>query len=240
MKKFEWMNPPEAVTPERIDEVLETELLIIGAGQAGTAAAREAAEQGSDVVILEQQREKNQVFPGIGEMGYMNSRWQREQGVPEVDIDTFMTDWELRANNRADYRLIRSCAEHCGETFDWLIEPLGEEERSSIHPMMTPLSPNTPPTQNGIHAWNGTPNLGPALMRRLLKENQRLVRERGARFLFATRALQLTKDGERVSGAIAQAQDGHLLQVRAAGGRGLQQESADVSRSADGDGGSGR
>ena len=188
------MTPPAHIPKDNITEHLSAEVVIIGAGHAGSCAARAAAEAGAKVVVIEQQDEVHQWILGIGEMGYMNSEWHKARGIPEVDIDTFVNDWQLRNANRSNYRLIRTYAEQCGSCFDWLIAPLSEEEKAQIHPMMTPLSPNMPETQNGIHAWGGTPNLGMKLMQKTVKETQRIARELGAVFLFDTRAEQLTTE----------------------------------------------
>ena len=218
MKKFSWMEPPAAIPEEKIAQRLTADVVIIGAGHAGSCAARAAAEAGAETIVIEQQKDLHQWVLGIGEMGYMNSAWQREQGIPDVDVDEFVNDWQLRTNNRSNYQLIQTYARNCGDCFDWFIEPLTEEEKKQIHPMMTPADPHMVPSQNGIKAWSGTPNLGMKLMRKAVKETQRIACENGARFLFETRALQLTRKDGRVTGVIAAAADGQYLQVAASKG----------------------
>lgn len=224
MKKFDWMISPDPIPEENISVYREADIVIIGAGHAGTCAARAAAEEGASVAVVEQQDDAHQWILGIGELGYMNSKWQAAHGVPEVDIDTFVNDWQLRTNNRSNYRLIRKYAQECGSCFDWLIEPLSEEEKESIHPMMTPQSPNAPKMQNYIHAWTGTPNLGMQLMRKVMKCGQAIARKNGAEFFFGTRALQLTTekrmlpDGQKrnkVTGVIVQFPDGRFGKISA-------------------------
>ena len=215
MKHFNWEMPPSPIPEDMIAEREIADVVIIGAGHAGTCAARAAAEEGASVIVIEQQSDEHQWVLGIGEMGYMNSAWQKEHGVPEVDVDTFMNDWQLRTNNRSNYRLIRKYAENCGDCFDWFIEPLSDEEKKSIHPMMTPLSEHMPETQNGIHAWSGTPNLGIRLMRKAVKENQRLAKECGARFFFETKAEQLVRKDGVVTGAVVRRRDGSFSEITA-------------------------
>ena len=217
MKQWDWMKKPDPIPEELVAQTLETDIVVIGAGHAGTCAARAAAEAGARVVVIEQQSDEKQWVLGIGEMGYMNSRWQLEHGVPSVDVDTFVNDWQLRTNNRSNYRLIRTYAQNCGDCFDWFIEPLSEEEKEQIHPMMTPAAEEMPETQNGIHAWTGTPNLGMHLMRKAVKENQRLAAKQGARFLFETRAEQLIVEDGAVQGVICK-NDCLWIKVRAAKG----------------------
>ena len=86
--------------------------------------------------MLEQQERDHQIILGVGEVGHINSRWQKEQGVPPVDIDEFVNDWQNRTNDRSNYRLIRKYAENCGECFDWFIEPLSPEEKARICPRL--------------------------------------------------------------------------------------------------------
>ena len=215
IKPFEWMDPPAPVPEDLIVEEYETDIAVVGAGHAGTCAARAAAEAGAGVIVIEQQGERDQWVLGIGEMGYMNSAWQREHGVPPVDVDTFVSDWQLRTNNRSNYRLIRTYAENCGDCFDWFISLLSPEEREQIHPMMTPLSDHMPKTQNGIRAWSGTPNMGMKLMRKAVKENQRAAAACGAVFLFRTRAEQLTVSDGAVTGVAAKKADGAWIRISA-------------------------
>jgi fumarate reductase flavoprotein subunit len=226
--KFTWAIPPEPIPEEQIKTEQKADVVIIGNGHAGTCAARAAAEAGASVIVVEQQKDESQWILGIGEFGYMNSRWQKEHGVPPVDIDDFVNDWQLRTNNRSNVRLIRRYAEHCGETFDWLIEPLSEEERESIHPMMTPQSENAPKSQNHILSWTGTPNLGMKLMRKLMKENQKIAQTKGAEFFFDTKALQLEKTDSRVGAVLCRLPDGDIIRIRAK--KGILLAAGDYSR----------
>lgn len=215
MTQFTWTQPPESISAERIAAWEQADVVVIGAGHAGTCAARGAAEAGASVIVLEQQAEETQWILGIGEIGHINSQWQRAHGVEPVDVDTFVNDWQLRTNNRSNVRLIRTYAEQCGDCFDWFIQPLSQEERDGIHPMLTPPSPHFPETLNGLRAWPGTPNMGAALQNKAVKENQRLAKAGGARFFFGARACRLAKDGERVTGVIGQLPDGRLCMFRA-------------------------
>ena len=111
---FQWMKKTETYEGKTADRVIETDVLIIGAGHAGTCAARAASEvKGTRVTVLEQQKRDGQVILGVGEVGHINSRWQKEQGVPPVDVDEFVNDWKNRTNNRSNYRLIRKYAANC-------------------------------------------------------------------------------------------------------------------------------
>ena len=144
MNQFAWQTSPENISEEQVLQTVRADVVVVGAGHAGTCAARAAAEAGASVIVLEQQSEGRQRILGIGEIGHINSRWQAAHGVAPVDVDEFVNDWQLRTGNRSNVRLIRRYAEHCGDCFDWFLEPLTPEEREQIHPMLTPPSPNMP------------------------------------------------------------------------------------------------
>ena len=148
--KEAWAIKPESIKPDQVKDVYESDIVIIGAGHAGTCAARAAAQAGASVIVLEQQDRDSQWVLGIGEIGHINSQWQKDHNIEPVDIDTFVNDWQLRTVNLSLYPLIKSYAMHCGEAFDWFIEPLTQEEKESIHAVLTPASPNMPKTLNGF------------------------------------------------------------------------------------------
>ena len=230
--KEKWAVKPKTLSPDQAEMIYEADIVVIGAGHAGTCAARAAAEAGARVIVLEQQEREKQWVLGIGEIGHINSQWQKEHGIPEVDIDTFVNDWQLRTGNRSLYPLIRRYALHCGEAFDWFIEPLIQEEKDSIHPVLTPPSPNMPEMLNCFHAWPGTPNMGMELQGKAVKANHRQAEEHGAKFFFSTRALQLeqTADG-RVTGVFAKGADGCICLYRAE--KGVVLAAGDYSRNAE-------
>ena len=230
MMRFKWMDPPEQIPEAQITSKFSADIVIIGAGHAGTAAARAAAENGASVIVIEQQPADKQWILGVGEIGHINSQWQKKHGLPKVDLDAFLDDWQLRTGNRSNYRLIRKYAENCGECFDWFISPLSDEDKARIHPMLTPPSPNFAYRLNGLMSWPGSANMGVDLQNKAVKASQRLAKEHGATFLFGTKALNLLKEGASVSGVIAQLPDGAYIECRAK--RGVVLAAGDYSRNA--------
>lgn len=215
---YEWAKAPEHIPEEKIIQSKHTDIIIIGGGHAGTCAARAAVEGGASVIVIEQQRDETQWVLGIGEIGHINSKWQEGHGVPKVDIDTFVSDWQMRTGNRSNYPLIRKYAENCGDCFDWFIAPLTKAEQSSIHPMLTPQSPHFPETLNGFHAWSGTANMGVKLQDKALKGNQALAKAHGGEFYFEMQACELIKKAGRMIGVIAKDKDGAYCRFTASKG----------------------
>lgn len=212
---FSWLEEPEE--EYEFCKHKEVDILIIGAGHAGTAAARGAieTEPNAKVLVIEQQSQEKQRILGNGEIGHINSEWQNSQGVMKVDIDEFVNDWQLRTNNRSNYALIRKYAEKCGDCFDWMIEPLNEMEKQSIYPMIQKPSTHMPKELNYIHAYPGTAKMPVEVQNSLIMKNQRLAMKKGVEFLFQTKACKLLTNKGAITGAVVKSTDGYVkIEVR--------------------------
>ncbi len=113
-----WLGtPPEY---DHIDEELHCDVVVCGGGLAGVSAAREAAEQGADVVLFEK-------CTGIqcrsGDFGVIGSQIVREHWGQERDF----TDQKLdivnhlvqESGNRASFQIWKTWADEVGSAFDW-------------------------------------------------------------------------------------------------------------------------
>lgn len=210
-KAFSWLAEPEK--PRNIYDEYTVDVLIVGAGHAGTAAARSAIENNPEatVMVIEQQKKNKQVILGVGEIGHINSKWQEEWNIPKVNIDEFVNDWQMRTNNRSNYGLIRKYAEHCGENFDWMIEVLDEEEKAQIVPMLKNPSEHMPTTLNGIHAYPGTAYMPVKVQNSMIKKNQKLAEDKGVVFKFGSKLYQILTANGKIIGAYIQTENGFEL-----------------------------
>lgn len=71
MAESSWRIPPEPIAEEKVSKTFEADVIVIGAGHAGTAAARAAAEAGASVICIDKQKDKQQWVLGfeIGKIG---------------------------------------------------------------------------------------------------------------------------------------------------------------------------
>ena len=76
-----WATKPEAIADDQIVETIETEVLILGAGNAGCSAACSAVENGAKVLVCEKTA---QVNGRGGVVGACNSRLNKDLGC-EID-----------------------------------------------------------------------------------------------------------------------------------------------------------
>ena len=96
--------------------VLQTELLICGAGVGGLTAAAYAAEQGADVLLVEKTKHAS---PMRDEVGAIGSAIQQREGV-QIDVDELVRQMAMYGSGYADQKLHRLWARESGAMIDWL------------------------------------------------------------------------------------------------------------------------
>lgn len=108
-------------TPENVADEKTCDVLVIGLGLAGTAAARAAAEAGAKVIGIEKQ-ENVGVVAQAGGFGAVDSEIQKSLGIkwaPKTDIvNQLMKDMCYRPNPE----FLNYWYENSGAAFDWFLE----------------------------------------------------------------------------------------------------------------------
>lgn len=219
MGKAAWRIPPEPISEERIEQTYEADVVIVGAGHSGVAAARACAEAGLSVRVIETMVEKNYWAYGI-DFGHINSEFLRSKGVPTVDEIEFFNDWQLRSGNRSNPRLVMQFVRNCGSCFDWFLEALSPEQRDNVQIRYWPAPKRFSNNICGIKTWIGTATFPEALwhdkgITDAVVANIQRAKEHGAQFHFSTVAEQLEKQDGRVTAVIARERHGGYLRYRA-------------------------
>lgn len=209
--KFQWMNPPAPIDEALVTESFERDIIVIGAGHAGTTIARAAAEKGAKVLVIDKQKSfERQMVPGH-EVGVLNSGLALERGVREYDPMEMVIDWQMRTINRTNVELVRQFAYNGGETLDWYLAPLSQEFRDSIRIYMHPAVKSYTDTYNGFKSFLGTALFYGGEGYHLIdavKTNQRVAIGHGAQFLFGYAGEQLIMENGRAVGVYAKKADG--------------------------------
>ncbi|MDR2197638.1 MAG: FAD-binding protein [Coriobacteriales bacterium] len=109
--------------PQAADAEESCDVLVIGLGLAGIAAAREAVEAGKSVIVAEKQAEETySVVIMAGDFGVVGSQIQKDLGIewaPKTDIvNQLQKDMTYRTNPV----LLNYWYDHSGEDFDWFVE----------------------------------------------------------------------------------------------------------------------
>ncbi len=197
-------NLPKAEPHDTI--TMDCDLVVIGAGAAGTAAAARAAASGRKVVVLE----KNHEIGGSAWYAHMYrthySKWHEEAGVPDTREKT-LAEFERKTGGQVDMALMRNILDANVDMNNWLIEdydlgrdyaftlkgPFGKPGFVStyLEPMNTRrIDTSIGPAGNGWYFCNKFHDIAVA---------------NGAKFLFNTPAKHLLLDGSgAVCGVVAE------------------------------------
>ena len=208
-----WETAPKPIT-DFADE-LEADVVIIGAGMAGCTAAQAAAEAGASVIVVEQ-------FSGItahGEdIGGIGTKLQAENGI-EVDKDEAARLIYQWSQQLANWNLIRVFTERSGEVLDYYIDMARDQGiEINLDNRMTARS-DWDDLEERFRQFRTAHKFGP------LQESQREdgqwqsatfidmckddAEANGATFMFDTKAEQLIKDGDAVTGVVVSDGDGY-------------------------------
>ena len=185
-------------------ETLSCDVVVVGGGGAGLAAAIEARDQGARVVLIE----KNTALGGstawsIGSVTSSGTRYQKKRGIvdsPEAhwaDMPGFAGGLDARDNAP----LRRILCEEIPATFQWLLD-------SGVH-FMGPM-PEPPHRQPRMH--NVLPN-----SRSFIYHLRRRALRSGVEIRTGLRVTELMQEGEKITGVVAQGADGTWT-IRAQGG----------------------
>jgi fumarate reductase flavoprotein subunit len=218
-----------AVSVLSAKNALETEVLVIGAGTAGLAAAVSAAQAGAKVVLIE----KSPTYTALGgDNTAIGSRLQKKLGI-EIDIDEVVRSLMRWGGNKPDARLIRLWAANCGKVMDWLMDiteavglrtalyiPTALDASAALidkwpNPTGFPASWNFrsefPIEYPTAHRWNEGANQ--RLMLGTLEQN---ALKNGVKIFYKTRAAQLLAGAKRrITGALAETEAGDYVQINA-------------------------
>lgn len=103
----------------------DVDVLVIGAGACGLAAAIAAHDAGASVAIVEKRdRPGGNSSLSTGSVPAANSRFQREAGIVD-DPATMVADLMRIARETDDLDLVRRMAEVSAETVEWLVDTVG-------------------------------------------------------------------------------------------------------------------
>ena len=107
-------------------EKLAADVVVVGAGGTGVAAAASAAEHGARVIVFE----KMPFIGGAasisgGQVVAQGSKLQKAFGVKDDSVESMMKDFLANGNNLNDREKLRLYAENVGATIDWLHDDVG-------------------------------------------------------------------------------------------------------------------
>jgi len=176
---------------------MEYDLIAVGAGGAGLAAAVTVAEAGKKAIILDRLRVTGGASVFAKGLFATQSHIQKKEGV-ETDPDKIFLQHMEYTHYLSNARLVRAIIDKSADTIKWL------EDRGTVYRGVPPLYPGAPRT------WHTTKLEGKGITKGLTAR----AKELGIPIHFRTRARKLIIEGGKIAGVIADDKDGNTVQYR--------------------------
>ena len=209
----DWLGKAPEIAESEIVETVETQVLVVGAGNSGLMTAAKAAEGGMQVLVIEKALSSMTERHWIGAV---DTAAAKEAGV-EVDKDKLAAELCRYASHRCDERIIRLWLNHSGEAVDWYAGvvkqynpgvklhmewDLGAEDHGVYHVV---------PTMHNFQDDIPEHDYSEATSAYGLSSLTRYLQEKGGQVRYETVLVKLEQDGNgRVTGAIAKAGNGYI------------------------------
>jgi succinate dehydrogenase/fumarate reductase flavoprotein subunit len=219
--QWSWETKPDPIPASEIKQTVDTEVLVIGVGLAGTCAALAAQEAGAKVTMID----KNDVWAARGgHITAFGTKLQQQMGI-EVDYRQVIRRWVYWAQGRCKEDLLWLFAEKSGACFDWvvdMVEPRGLKVALWDGYFKGPDYTEYPVTHffyqdgtNFIYQDGVIEGAGNGVLLPILEE---IIKERGIEIHYKTPAVQIIREGNGpVTGLIA-GEAGNYTQYNASKG----------------------
>lgn len=229
MLDLSFMDKPDPIPESQISKVLECDVAVVGLGVAGVCAARAAAEGGLKVTAIEK---ISTVSARSSQFSMFNCEKARELGIEDLDATALVNEMMTQMSHRADPRILKRWADHCGEAVTWYgngyeglqwlkaSDPNPEDETVVYGRPMAAMPPYDPEVDHE-RIFSGTMNFRPKGHAPVLQANfDKALATGNVDAYFDSPARQLlTDESGRVTGVIFQSlTDDSYTQVNASRG----------------------
>ncbi len=114
----DWLGEEPVI--DNIDETIDVDVVIVGAGISGVVAARAASEEGASVALIDKSASFNCRSGEFAVLnGTLNERWGRS-GLVDTDVAVNRLMRECTYRNKR--QILKKWADHAHEVLDWYLE----------------------------------------------------------------------------------------------------------------------
>lgn len=203
-----WMKAPEEIT--EFEAEYDTEVCVCGHGYAGITCARELAEQGHKVILIEKVKEAS--YSAIGnEFAALNAAILKERGVPYVDPVEFYQNFMLASQNIANQDLVMKFAQNSEATTNWYLSELTTEDFDTMTTAYFPEAEGQLRQVGQLKFWPSVCSFyGGCNQTKIQGYNRKVAQEHGAQILFGTSAYYVIMKDGAVAGVVGKTDTGYI------------------------------
>ena len=228
----DWLGEAPVIDPDDIVETVDTEVVIVGAGHAGSQAFLSASQAGAKCILIESQDED--MYSCFGEdFATYNSKFLTDRGLGGYDLGEITAEYIRRGAGRVNPKLISKFVSKSGEMLDNLIATFPEGstildfDDTKCHVQTAYDMPDAsyyPIVRGGFKGWastiqtlacnesipvNGRENVTAITAMEMYAQNAAI--ELGGEMRYGTSAVVLVQNDEGdVTGVIAEGPDGYV------------------------------
>jgi fumarate reductase flavoprotein subunit len=220
--RWSWSTAPAAIPDSQISQTLDCDVLVLGAGSAGMAAAVYASSTGAKTVVMT----KGPTFEVLGfNVGAWNSKYDADFGI-KYDALSWRKQFAEAYDGKCNVSMLGALFDKSGAAVDWLAEYMNDlmpYMRTSNTGLMTGSHEGAIcvnyvwPDAEGF-PQGGFESMEPGMVK-FFRACQQRVTDKGGTFLFSTPAEQLIVSPEgKALGAIGRNKAGEYVKVNASKG----------------------
>jgi len=229
MEEGGWLGKEPHIALEEVSERFEADIVIVGSGLAGVAAARRATELGVKVLLFEK-CDKPQARSG--DFAAMNSKVASAWGRDNLDTNRVVATLMKDMCYKPSMPVLKNWADKAGPVFDWFVEVLPDIHIAGFSAEAIPagvhcwIQPRRFPAPRGFDldteyypSFETTVWIRPS-MHPVFNANYELAKKSGRMTAFFNCPVKrlLRDDTGRVTGAIGRNNDGKYVMATAAMG----------------------
>lgn len=196
----------KTIVKQGVDEEITTQIVVVGGGASGTAAALKATELGAQVVVVETTASPMGQATMAGGLFATDSSQQKAQGKT-VDPSWYYNEYLVTGNYQINGSLMSRVIRNSGHVVDWL-EGNGGKFTLALpgtggvyeHTYTQPTSTLHGYTEGGLAT--------------VTKLHQSIM-DKGGQVLYNTKATELIQENGHVVGIKAEKEDGGILTIKA-------------------------
>ena len=115
---YSWETPPAKVPEEQIAETLEADVVVIGGGISGLAAAARCTNRGLGCIVIDK---KDRLSALAGQIAAVNTKVMAEKGIV-IDKKQLAADWMKVSGSRVQEDLLWLFINRSAEGFEWMLD----------------------------------------------------------------------------------------------------------------------